>query len=240
MCAVEQRQPLLGAECNRLYANQPQSRSTVNAFASRGEGLALADQDECEMGQRSQVAAGTDRPTGRHDRRDAGVEQLDERFDDVDAHTRMATRQRRGEEQQHAAHHLHRQGLAHTDRMAAHDVDLQLGELIVGNAHRFERAEPRRDAIDSLALTGHAGDQRGSGGDASAGVLADGDLGLTARNRDNLGARQSATIEHDPRHRHADIIAQSPRSGRRHRRSAHAHRRGPAASQPPWPPHRSA
>jgi hypothetical protein len=83
---VDQRQPLLGLELDRREPGAPQRGGARHPLAV-DERLALADQDQREMGERRQVARRSDRAAARDDRHDAALEQRQQQLDELDAHT---------------------------------------------------------------------------------------------------------------------------------------------------------
>ena len=105
--AVDERQPLLGLQRHRLEARARQRRGAVQALAVE-LGLALADEHERDVGQRSEVARRSDRALGRHHGDDAALEHRQQQLDDLLADPRVPAPQRRGQQREHPAHDLAR------------------------------------------------------------------------------------------------------------------------------------
>src|SRR5690606_27779213 len=77
--AVDQRQPFLGGQPDRLDPDPRQSGARGHRFAVE-YGLALADHDRRHVRQRREIAGGTDRALFGNDRNDAPLQHgLDER-----------------------------------------------------------------------------------------------------------------------------------------------------------------
>ena len=82
--AVDERQAFLGLQLVRRQVHPPQGRSAADRLAARragidigarlaDEGMPLADNDERQVGERRQIAAGADAALLRNRRHDAAV-----------------------------------------------------------------------------------------------------------------------------------------------------------------------
>ncbi len=194
--AVDERQPLLGAELQR---REPRPREALGGGQPPAVDahLAVANQHGRQMGERRQIAARSHRAAARHQRQDVGAEQLEQRVDDLGPHARVAARQRVGAQQQHAAHGRIAERLADAGAVAQDQPALELLELIGGNAHAREIAEARVDTVHRCLAGERALDAPPASRDALAGsrrepaAAAPGDHGAKRRQR------QRAAVELD-------------------------------------------
>ena len=83
----------------------------------------------------------------RNYRMHAAVQHLAQRVDDNPAHARAALRQRVRPQQNHGAAHVLAQRFAHAHRVRAQQVDLQLADVIVGNAHIAQLPDARGHCV---------------------------------------------------------------------------------------------
>ena len=141
--AVDERQPLLGAEHDRFEAGAGERLGgRRDDRPSRGH-VPLADHHQRTVGERRQVAARAERAVLGHDGRQAGVEQRQLLVDEQRAGARTAHRQAAGAQQEHRPHDLALDGLAHAGRVRADQGHLQLaGALARGS--RCRRASRTR------------------------------------------------------------------------------------------------
>ena len=193
----------------RFSASAPLTRSpSTKRFAA-------AEQDDRQMRQRCEVAAGADRTLGRDQRNDAAIEQGGQRFERRHANAGMAAQQRIDADRQHRAHDLGIERRADADRMRDQQVVLQLlkqGALallgiaagqFVARAMGAEQlvgiaAEAGGHAVDRLAATDLFGEEIGRALHALQAPPAP----ATRRRRlraisTHLGAGQRGAIEHD-------------------------------------------
>ena len=149
--AVEERQPLLGAEHDRRETGLGQRLGGRHALAPI-ENLADADHRRRHMGERREVARSADRALARHHRhqvlRQHGLQQGDGRGRDAGGALRQA-----GELQHH-----HQPGdggrhrLADAGSMGEHDIALQPFQIGVIDADAGQPPEAGIDAVNRLAL----------------------------------------------------------------------------------------
>jgi hypothetical protein len=165
--AVQQCQPLLGAEAERLQARLGQ-RLGGRPPALACEDLADADHRRRHVGERREVARGADRALTGHDRRQILGQHRFEEPNCLESHARCALRQAA----QLQCHHQPRDGdrhrLADTRGMRQHDVALEHREIGSGNADAGELSEAGVDAVDRLSL---GQDRRHRGGGALDGAV---------------------------------------------------------------------
>ena len=151
--AVQQRQALLGAERERPRADAGERLGRRHDGAAEA-GLALADQDAGEVGERRQVARRADRSLGRDHRQGVVLEEREQELDGAPAHARIAERQAGRLERQDQTDHGIGQGRAQPAHVRQHEPTLQLLDLVRRDAHGRELAEAGVDAIDRRAASG--------------------------------------------------------------------------------------
>jgi hypothetical protein len=150
-----------------MSAGAPQRCGAVQALAV-DLGLALADEHERDVGQRSEVTRRADRAPGRDHRDDATLEHRQQQLDDLLAHTGVPAPQRRREQRQHPAYDLARQHRPDADGVRAHEVELQRGRVVGPDAHAGEVADAGADAVDDAAGRECGVDHGPRGGDLGA------------------------------------------------------------------------
>ena len=148
--AVDERQPLLGLERDGLQARAGQRGGPVQALAVELR-LALADEHERDVRQRSEVTRGSDRALGGHHRDDAALEHPQQQLDDLLAHPGVPAPQRRRQQREHPAHDLARQRRPGADRVRAHEVELQRRRIVGPDADAGQVADAGADAVDDAA-----------------------------------------------------------------------------------------
>ena len=147
--AVHERKPFLRLQPDRLEAGLLERLASREPPPFEG-GLALADQRQREVGERSEVAARADGAAARHVRQHAAVEALHEQLDRHRARARVALRQRVGAEEHRGAHDLVRVRLADPAGVTAQEAELELFGQLLGNRARDEAAEAGVDAVGVL------------------------------------------------------------------------------------------
>jgi len=147
--AIEQRQPLLGAQHDGLHAGGLERLGAGYALALH-PCLALTDQHEAHMGKRRQIARCPHRPLPRDDRQHVGIDQGRQRLHRRQRDAGGPLRQRIELHQQDEADHRATERRSHSSRMRAHDVDLQRVEVFGRDARLGQLAETGIDAIDRV------------------------------------------------------------------------------------------
>ena len=132
--AVQQSQAFFGGKLEWLQAG-PLQRFTAGNSLALIERFALADNDQREVRQRSQIAARTHASLLRNHGAHAGVEHRHQKFRNSNAAAACALGEHVGSQQQHGPRF--RNGKRRTDSagVTAHQVGLQFSQLLVGNAH---------------------------------------------------------------------------------------------------------
>src|SRR5207249_4096380 len=105
------------------------------------DGAAFADDDLREMGERGEIARGSDGALRWDDGMDAGVEHFAERVDDFRANAAEAFGEGVGSKKHHRAGFGFAEGRADTAGVRADQIDLQLADLLGGNTNGSEFAE---------------------------------------------------------------------------------------------------
>ena len=104
------------------------------------------------MGERCEIATRPERTVFGHDRRDAGVEDVDHRLGDERSGTAVAERERAGPQEHHRSHDFVLDGVTHPGGVRADEGGLQRPPPVGWDRHGGERAEPGRDAVLRLTL----------------------------------------------------------------------------------------
>ena len=99
------------------------------------------------MSQRSQIAARAYAALRRHNWGNATVQHFAKCVDDDGPHAGMSLCQRIRPQQHHGASLRDRKRFADSDRVRAHQVDLQFANLFAGNAYVAESAHAGGDGI---------------------------------------------------------------------------------------------
>ena len=94
--------------------------------------MALADDDECQVGERRQVAAGADAALLRNRRHDAAVVDRQERVDQFGRHAGIPLGQRLDAQGEREPGDAERQQVAHADGVTAQQVLLQREHFVSG------------------------------------------------------------------------------------------------------------
>ena len=124
--------------------------------------FAFADQCQRQVRQRRKIAARSHASLRWNHRSHAAIEHLAEGVDDDGAHAGVAFRQRVGAQQHHGARVGERKRFADADGVRAHQVDLQLADLIADDVHIAQLAHARRDRVGNFVV-GHERVDDGAG-----------------------------------------------------------------------------
>ena len=159
LCAVDERQPLLGLKLKRRHA--------VPAHEIRGEGHAsvhphfpLADHAHGQVRERDEVAARAQRAAGGNDREDLRLDHAHEMLEQREPDPAVAQGERVGAEREHEPHDPGLELGTRARGVAADEVQLQLLDLLGGNTDRLELPEARVHPVDGAPLLQHALDER--------------------------------------------------------------------------------
>ena len=212
--AVEEGEALLGFERDaargrplrgrgRAGRRAPSAREARSA-ARRGvvcnQQLALADHRQHEVRRRRQVAARPQRAARRHPGHEIGVEHGAEQLQRLGTHARVAPGERVDADRHRRAHDVARQRLADADGVAAHQVLLQLADLVDGDVRRGELAEAGGHAVDDALLGDDLLDDVARAGDAVERGCAELDRPARARHRDHVGDAQRRVADDERLH----------------------------------------
>ena len=138
--AVEQRQTLFRLELDRFQAAALERLGRVNLRAVQLH-AAEADERQCQVRQRREIARGAHRTLRRHDGVNPEAQEVEQALDEQRATAAVAVGQRVGAQQQHRANHLARQWRTHANGVADQQVALQQPRI---GRQRSARARDRR------------------------------------------------------------------------------------------------
>ena len=147
---VDEREPLLRLQRHRCETGSLERVPARQAFAVEPR-LTLPDEREREMCERSQVAAGTDRASARHDRQDAPVEALEQELDELRARAGASLGERVGAQEHRRPHDLVGIGVADPTGVAPQQAQLELLRQLLRNGLGDEAPEAGVDAVRVLA-----------------------------------------------------------------------------------------
>ncbi len=168
--AIDERQPLLGAEDDGRQARAAERFAARQSLASVPR-LAFAQQHQTQVRQGREIAAGAHRAAHGHDGRHARVEEVHEQPQQLYPHAGMPAREAMRQEQHDGADRRDVEGIADAAGMAANQIALQGGEVRLRNLDAAEMAEASSDAVDRAIFRHQAlhqsachADTRGGGG----------------------------------------------------------------------------
>ncbi len=130
MGPVDEREPFLARKLQRVEPRQRQARVGIEDDAVPFE-PALADDAEREVRERSEVAARSDGAARGDDGRDLRVQEGHDPVDELGPDAGVALGEAVAEQQHHRADRVGRQRLADGGGVAADEVLLELGEVVV-------------------------------------------------------------------------------------------------------------
>ena len=149
--SIEQREAFLRCQADGFDAGALQGGAARHALAAIDR-FAFADDAERQVGERGQIAGSAHRALRRDHGMNAAIQHERQRLGDDGAHAAVAERQRVGAQ----GHDDARLGLgerrAQPAGVAAHQVELQAGEFVIGYAHFAELAEAGVDAVDGRVI----------------------------------------------------------------------------------------
>ena len=153
------------------------------------------------MRERSEIAARADRAFFGNDRNDVAVEHFDEELDDLETNAAAAERENIGAEQHHGADLRLGKWSADAAGMTAHEIDLELLQLVGGDVNVGKFPEAGADAVDDGFLPNDLLDNPPRGMDGSVKLRRNLDRLVFEGDAGNLQKRKRATCElqHAPR-----------------------------------------
>jgi hypothetical protein len=114
-------------------------------------GFAFADEDERDVRERGEVAAGADRAPRGHDGMHTGVQQCDEHVERLDPDAGVSLREHVRAQRHDRAHDRRRQRFADARGVAPQQIQLEAIELVGRNRDVGQRAESGVDSVHSVA-----------------------------------------------------------------------------------------
>ena len=162
--AVDQRQPFLGREHERIAA-ESRKRGGGGHDRSAKVDAAFAHQGRDHVRERGEVARGADAALRRNHGHGVSIEQRHQRVNHFAPHARMAATEPDQLERDHQPDGAARERVAKPAAVAEDQIALKVGELRRGDARLGEQSETGVDAIDGLARGDDAFDRAGGGVD---------------------------------------------------------------------------
>ena len=150
--AVDEGEALLLVEFDGLDAGRGERVGGRYEVACGVAHRAFAQQRECAVRERREVARAAEASVLADDRRDSRVEQCDVGLGDDGAHSGAAGRERREPQQHRRPHDLALDLRTAARRMAAHERALQLRAPLERDVLAREGTEPGRDAVVRLRV----------------------------------------------------------------------------------------
>ena len=201
---VDQGEPLFCVKRNRFQAHLTQRRDCrcvacfvpTNVFVVSNH-FTLANEDERQMREGRQIAAGPYRSARWHKRMHAAIQHLDQPLQRLHANPGEAFRQHVGAQRHRRTHNRHRQRIANACRMASQQIDLQRVELIDGDVDVGEIAEPGVDAVGRLIAMRKLVDDGTRRTHAFARGIRQADLLVVVCDSDEMIQRQGTSIQFD-------------------------------------------
>ena len=156
--AVEQREAFLGLEREGREPHGPQGGPGRLAPALGRQQLALPHHGEHEVGRRGEVAGGAQRAPRRHVRHEVRIDHGRQVLGDLEADPGVTFGHRVEADDHGGAHDVAVQRGSYADGVAAHQVLLQLLDLLDGDARRGQLPEAGRDPVGHLLVRDDARD----------------------------------------------------------------------------------
>ena len=208
--AVEEAEALFGLQRDGREPGGLQGRPARLAPPVLRQQLALAHHREHEVRGRGEVAGGAQRAPRRHPRHDVGVDARGQVLGHREPDARVAARHRVQADGHRRAHDLARERRAQPDGVAAHQVLLQLADLVDGDVRGGQQAEAGGDAVGDLLAGDDGGDDVVGRLDALARGSAEGHLGPAARDGDDLVDGERRVADDELRHVVLLLLMASP------------------------------
>ena len=154
----------------RLDLRPLQGLAAGDAHSFVVEAFALSDQGECQVRQRSQIAASPNAALRWNKGRHAPIQHFAERVDDKCPHAGMTLGERISPQQHHGARLGLGKRCSHSHRMRSHKVHLQFADLLAGNANVTEFAYPGCNRVSNSIAGDNFVDHRAGQIDGLAGI----------------------------------------------------------------------
>ena len=155
----------------------------------------FADEGDGNVSQGREVAGGTDGTGLGDDWGDPGVEHRREGFGKRGPCSGMATGERGGEQQHHAADHFGLHGSADSGGVGSDEVTLQRAEIFGGDSLAGQGAETGVDSVVGEAIAERGLDDRAGCPHVLDGLRADGDPLSGASDGDKIGDGQGLAVQ---------------------------------------------
>jgi len=147
--SVDERQALLRGQHERLQASGLE-RLPGRHRTRPPEHRSLSHQRQRDMAQGREIAAGAHAPLLGHDWNDPGVEERDERLDQLRPHAARGAQENIGPEQHDGPNDRCGERRAHAGGVTPDEIRLELGQPIGGDPDVGQLSEAGVDAINRL------------------------------------------------------------------------------------------
>ena len=192
--AVEQRQPLLGLERERLQAQLSQHLAGVARLPVEGDPRIAGDRTS-HVGKRNQVATGPARAALGDLRHDVVVEQFEQSLHQLHAHAGVALGQAVGPQQHRDPHDLWRRKRTGPATHEPEQILLQLGRLGRGDLPVRAVAQSGGHAVDRDFLGDQGSLQLETGGDGVGRGRRQRHRPVAARYGERIGDRERGAVQ---------------------------------------------
>ena len=151
MCPVDQRQPLLALELERVEPERGQRLGAGDQLAVRRSEVSFAEQGQKGMGGGRQVAAGSKRSRARYAGHEAAVDQSLDPLDDHGADPRVPEQKPVGPDRHRPQDDPGGEVCSGAGGMAAEQVDLEVALELRRDCVGDQRTEPGADPVHGRA-----------------------------------------------------------------------------------------
>lgn len=165
-------------------------------------GVAFAHQRQGAVAERREVAGAPEGPVLVHDGRDPGVEHVGHGLRDLGPHTGVPGADGFQPQEHERAHDFPLDARAHSRRMRADDVPLQLSPQLLADVPGGERAEPGGDPVHGLGLRGQRVHDRAGRGKCGHRLFGELDPGIRPRHGDDIRRADAGRPHHHSVHIH--------------------------------------
>ncbi len=195
--AVDQGEPFLGPQDERLEIRLGEGGGAVDQAAVGAARLALAEQHQRDRGQRGEVAAGAERAVLGDHRRESRVEQAEDRLDHFGPRSGVAHGQTAGPQQHHRPDDLALDLDAHPGGVGPDQRELELGGPLRRDHRVGEGTEAGGHPIDRVGQMDETFDHGRAPYQRGARVVAQRDRSVLPGDGDDVIGGHAARTENE-------------------------------------------